>query len=57
MALSLLFWLLMLLWLILGAVPIVRGGDRGWQGIGSALLPFLAVAVLGWTVFGPAIQG
>jgi hypothetical protein len=63
MTLSLLFWLLMLLWLIFGAFPLVRGdvpgepAKRSWSGMGGALLPFLAVAVLGWHVFGPAIQG
>jgi len=57
MSASLLFWILMILWFVLGAVPYARGGDRNWSGLGSALLVWACVALLGWKVFGSIIQG
>ncbi len=56
MSKELLFWILMLLWLVLGAVPVVRGADRSWSGIGSALLIWCCVALLGWSVYGQPIK-
>lgn len=53
MSMSLFFWILMLLWLVLGAGPAIQGGVRG---IGAALLPWAAVACLGWHAFGPIVQ-
>lgn len=57
MTLGLCFWICMLLWLLLGAAPLMRSGEKNWGGIGLALLPWCAVAVVGWAVFGPAIKG
>lgn len=58
MTISTCFWIAMLLWLVLGAAPAVfaKGEQRSWGGVGAALLPFLAVALLGWAVFGAAIR-
>ena len=53
MPMGVLFWILVLLWLVLGAwvtyslaVPLV----------GFNLLLFLLIFVLGWKVFGPPLQ-
>lgn len=53
MTLALLFWILMLIWLVVGVW-------RDWPNYpvaGSNLLLFLVIGVLGWRVFGPAIHG
>lgn len=60
MPLGLIFWVIMLLWLLLGL-----GMQFGWFGAanpqvgvwGNTLLLFLLFALLGWRVFGAAIQG
>jgi hypothetical protein len=52
-----LFWALMLIWLLFGAAPLFRTGERNWTVFGGTLLPFLALALLGWQVFGPAVKG
>jgi hypothetical protein len=56
MPLSIFYWILMLLWLVLG---LYRGfgpnGDR-WYGAGSILL-FCILLTLGWAQFGGPIQG
>ena len=57
MTLSILVWILWLLWLLLGGMTMVRTTEgRNWQGIGLGLLPLLAVAVVGWAVFGPIVR-
>ena len=55
MPLSILFWLFMIL-------AVILTGFWGWQPanrIGGAvlLLFFLAVACLGWRIFGPVVHG
>lgn len=59
MALGIFFWILMLLWLVLGGMLYVRGRAAAGSGMafGGDLLAFVIVAVLGWAVFGAAIQG
>jgi hypothetical protein len=59
MPLGLIFWILMLLWLLFGL-----GLQFGWFGPnqqyatwGNTLLLFLLFALLGWRVFGAAVQG
>jgi hypothetical protein len=59
MPLGLIFWVIMLLWLLLGL-----GLQFGWFGPnqqvgvwGNTLMLFLLFALLGWRVFGAAIQG
>ena len=55
MNLGLLFWILVLLWFILGGFE--RWGPAapywGWSGW---LLQFLLICILGWQVFGPFIK-
>lgn len=53
------FWVLMLLWLIFGCVFFwPRGAGFGsYAPLGSNLLLFVLLGLLGWKVFGPAIKG
>lgn len=54
MTLALVFWVLMLLWLVLGFVwPSGEGRARYFPW----LMHFLLFAVLGWAVFGSPIAG
>jgi hypothetical protein len=57
MSLSLLFWIIMLVWLVFGLwreyvpgqpYPFARGAGN--------LLVFVLLGLLGWQVFGPAIR-
>ena len=57
MSKGLLFWMLMILMLIFGAVmywPMLSNG-RPW-GIGYPILGWVVVALLGWQVFGGAVK-
>lgn len=53
MPMSFLFWSGMLLWLVLGSASSLKGGAKG---VGTALLPWLCVLLLGWQVLGAPIQ-
>lgn len=54
MTLSLIFWILMLLWLV--AYGAEHFGGPPWSGrVGSVLL-FLLFLALGWAVFGAPIR-
>jgi hypothetical protein len=49
------FWILMLLWLVLGiAHRFALLGEYGVWGI--ALVPFLLLLLVGWQVFGPPLR-
>lgn len=55
MSLSLLFWILMLLWLIFGGLE--RWGPPGqYWGWGGWLLIFILMVILGWQVFGAPVK-
>jgi len=57
---GLLFWILMLLWLVLGLYMswTTGGGSSGNYGPGAGtLLLFVLIALLGWKTFGPPLQG
>lgn len=57
MSKPLLFYILMLLWLVCGAVPYVRSGQRPSLAASSpSLLLFAIILLLGWAVFGPPIR-
>lgn len=49
------FWILMILWLVVGIA-----WHFAWIGaygpLGFALVPFLLFALLGWQVFGPPLR-
>lgn len=57
MPLSILFWILMLFWLIFGGIGWHGTENRSNWGLGGFLVTWLAVAVLGWKVFGGFVQG
>jgi hypothetical protein len=54
---GLLFWILMILWAVLG---IYQGrpndGKWNWGGVGGSLLLFVLLFLLGWGIFGFAIR-
>ena len=57
MSIGLLFWVLMILWLVLGFVwnrEAIKGGNYGL--IGGSLLLFILLFLLGWRAFGFVIQ-
>jgi hypothetical protein len=51
------FWVLMILWFVLGL-----WGQRGdfkegrWAGLGGSLLEFALFFLIGWRLFGPVLQ-
>ncbi len=57
---GLIFWVLMLIWLVLGLV-IVSGYAAGTGAVymrnAGGLLEFLLFLLLGWQVYGPPVQG
>lgn len=53
---ALVFWVLMLLWLVLGFY-LFGYGANSYGPLGFNLLLFVLLAVLGWGVFGPPIRG
>ncbi len=53
MALSLCYWILMLLWLVLGVGPSLRAAWK--SGVPDALL-FLLLVLIGWQIFGPPLH-
>ncbi len=53
---ELLFWIVMLLWLISGAVPAFAPGEKKWPSIGGSFLAWGAVALLGWAYFGAPVN-
>lgn len=57
MPIGLLFWLLMVLWLVLGAVWIWPRDPEHRYAFGGSLLLWVLLALLGWKVFGFALQG
>lgn len=50
------YWVLMLLWLVMGLAWhfAIFGAVAVW---GLALIPFLLFVLLGWQVFGAPVQG
>lgn len=54
MSLSLVFWILMLVWLVFGAYSTWPCKDL--KASGGTLLLFILLLVLGWKVFGPPIH-
>ena len=57
MSLSLLFWIIMLVWLVFGLWQnYVPGQAYPFARAGGNLLIFVLLGLLGWQVFGPAIR-
>ena len=56
---GMLFWVLMILWLIFGlwiSWPVGGGGAAVFAPLGSNLLLWILLGLLGWQVFGAAVQ-
>jgi hypothetical protein len=53
MTLSILFWVIMIVWLLFGLWIAWPAGPRP---IGNVVLIWVLLAILGWQVFGPAIH-
>lgn len=53
MSFALLFYILLLLWVVLGTWAIAPN----WRAGGPNLLLFVLFLILGWKVFGPPIHG
>lgn len=53
---SILFWGLMIFWLLFGICWNWHNGSLTWAIAGHDLLLFIVVALLGWKVYGAAIQ-
>jgi hypothetical protein len=57
MTMGLLFWILMLFWLIFGVWRDWPGISAGnYAPLGSSLLLFVLMLLLGWASFGPPIR-
>jgi hypothetical protein len=59
MRISLLFWILMLLWLLFGFVlycGAANGGGMSIGLVGGNLLLFVVIGLLGWKVFGSPLR-
>ena len=58
MTLSVLYWVMMLLWALFGVFPFFpRGEERNWHPFGGSLLLFILLALVGWKVFGSPLRG
>jgi hypothetical protein len=55
MSKGLAFWILMLIWLVVG-VAWHFGLAGVYGGFGVALIPFILFALLGWQVFGAPLR-
>lgn len=55
MPLSILFWVLMVIWLVFGWWGLQPTAPP-WSRFGGSLLNFVLFAILGWAVFGAAIK-
>ena len=54
MGINIIFWLIMLVWVLFGFVPISNAQTKSY---GNTLLLIILFGLLGWKVFGPAIHG
>jgi hypothetical protein len=52
---GILFWVLMILTIVFAGAPLYAPGNR-WFAIGPWICFVLAVAILGWKIFGGVIQ-
>ncbi len=53
MSLSLVYWVLMLIWLVFSAWS---GWAGGIKASGGSIVPFLLLLVIGWKVFGAPVH-
>ncbi|MGD0950730.1 MAG: hypothetical protein ABSA52_25385 [Candidatus Binatia bacterium] len=58
MQLGLAFWIIMLLWLVLGFWWSWPQAQNGFYGpMGNTLLLFILFGIVGWKILGPPIRG
>jgi len=57
MSIGLVFWILMLLWLVLGLWWHWPATSASYPVVGFNLLLFILLLLLGWHSFGPPIHG
>jgi hypothetical protein len=58
MTLAMVYWIVVLLWLILGVLwPFPRGENASYLSWGSSVLLFILLVVVGLKLFGSPIQG
>jgi hypothetical protein len=55
MSMQLIFWILMLVWLVFGWFGPQL--NARWAPMGSTLLLFILLLILGWQVFGAPVHG
>lgn len=55
MSIALVYWILMLLWLVLGFA--FGPAPFNWRATGPNLLLFILLVLLGWKTFGAPIHG
>jgi hypothetical protein len=56
MARSVIFWTLMLGWLVFGILHVFDDVTVTFKTVGPALIPWFAMAFMGWKVFGDVIK-
>lgn len=59
MTLGIIFWILMILWLVLGLIPVPTSAEGPWRywPWGGNILLFILLLLLGRKVFGAPVQG
>jgi hypothetical protein len=57
MTIGLLFWILYIIFVVLGFAQVGPPGPSTYVGYGRALVFAVLIGLLGWRVFGPAIHG
>jgi hypothetical protein len=53
MPISIIFWVIMLVWVLFGGY---RMQNAGWDLLGGTLMQIVLFGLLGWRVFGPAVK-
>jgi hypothetical protein len=56
MNIGLAYWILMLIWLVFG-LAVWQGAVGPYGPVGSTLLLFILLLLLGWRVFGAPVHG
>jgi len=58
MSLGLAFWIIILIWLLLGFYGnVAPNGVIQWPVLGGTLILFILLVLLGWKAFGPPLHG
>jgi hypothetical protein len=57
MSLSLAYWVLMLIWLVVGVVLQWPAPGAGFRPLGGTFVLFCLLLIIGWKVFGAPVHG